>query len=510
MQVKFLMQNGKENSLYDNLIASFSKNPKKVYMFVGDLKEAGFKLIEEEFIDTKIKLFMVVGINKKHTTRSMLENILEYTKDAYYYSNNNIVEFDSNISIFEYTNEAMIYVSSSSFSESGLSENISLYTKIVFDLKDSKEKSEYKEIIKELTKKIEDLNLNTLNKSAIDKLVEDKEIFTTRQYTHNNIMSISELLGKSKEDVENEKKIEENSVNDIIGSGVEIPKVDLSNIDIDIQDIEIPETEKENVSENIQENKTDLDEDLDVEYDEDEVTSNINADDLEDDYEEDENIENKIDKNNELYDESMENMDFDENSVLDINDMLFSKADVKLDENIKNRKNEQPKKEYDEFSDEEVVQVKKVNLNNVSNLIMQLPSRNSKGQDLTSIKVPNYIQKMIPDFFELQDKGNSVEINGISYKQRNIKFEIIDVKSGNKYVDRNAKLSQKKGQSFLTFTSDVIKNIDYSEKDIARVIKLSPDTYHIEIIPKDMQEYKLWDKLCTQAFKASTRKYGMM
>ena len=49
-----------------------------------------------------------------------------------------------------------------------------------------------------------------------------------------------------------------------------------------------------------------------------------------------------------------------------------------------------------------------------------------------------------------------------------------------------------------------------TEKDIARIIKLSSDVYHIEIISQDMQEYNIWEKLCNQKFKASTRKYGMM
>ncbi|MNP74701.1 hypothetical protein D3C76_1716220 [compost metagenome] len=52
--------------------------------------------------------------------------------------------------------------------------------------------------------------------------------------------------------------------------------------------------------------------------------------------------------------------------------------------------------------------------------------------------------------------------------------------------------------------------MSYSNKDIARIIKLSSDIYHIEIISKDMQEYKLWSKLCNQSLKSTDRKYGMM
>ena len=58
--------------------------------------------------------------------------------------------------------------------------------------------------------------------------------------------------------------------------------------------------------------------------------------------------------------------------------------------------------------------------------------------------------------------------------------------------------------------SNNIKSINYEENDIARIIKLSDDTYHIEIISKKLQEYKLWSKICNQKFKSSQRKYGMM
>lgn len=504
MQVEYLIQNGKENSLVNSLVESFSKKPKKVYMFLGDLKEAGFRLIEEEFIDTNIKLFMAVGVNKKHTTRSMLDSILEYTKDAYYYTNNDIIEFDSNICIFEYTNEAIMYTSSSSFSESGISENISIYNKVTVDLKDQSQKTQYKKIVKELTKTLEELRFIKLTKQKINELVENKEIFSTRQYTHTNVKSISELLGKSDKDMQPQTQTDKNDIDDVFLGDIEIPKVDLS--DIDISDIDLSEELKKENKKEVKEPQNDVE----VEYNDIQETTIQPLQEYSDEIEEQDDV---IDKNNELYDESLEKMDFDQDSVIDINDMLFSKADVKLDVDIKNQKrlkSEDIDINNNEFEDEEVLQVKKLNLNNVSNVIMELPNKPTKTQELVNIKIPNHLQKMIPDFFELQDKGKSIDINGVTYKQRDIKLEIIDVKSDNKYNDRDAKILQKKGQSYLTITSEVIKNIDYTEKDIARIIKLSSDIYHIEIISKDMKEYKLWNKLCTQSFKSSTRKFGIM
>ncbi len=105
-------------------------------------------------------------------------------------------------------------------------------------------------------------------------------------------------------------------------------------------------------------------------------------------------------------------MAFDDSGTLDIGNLLFSKADLNLDvsevnkndKNISEEKNSNKEKnEFDE--EEEVVQVKKVNLNNVANFIFEFPSRAIKAQDVNSIRIPNYIRTMIPDFFELNEKG---------------------------------------------------------------------------------------------------------
>lgn len=497
MQVEILIQN-KENSLLESFLSSFSKSPKKVYMFLSDLKETGFRLIEEEFIDTSIKLYMGIGVNKKNTTRNMLDSILGYAEEVYYYINNNEVEFNSNICIFEYKEEAHIYLASESFSESDIKNNISFYTKITVDLKNEEEKKEYKNIVKKLTKSLDELKFEKLTKTKINELIENKEIFSTRQYTHTNVKSISELLGQTKEEIL-KKEMTKNEIDDVYVSNIDIPKIDLSDLDLNISDIDISE---EIDSDHIK--KSDLKE-IELEEIKEENVFNLEKLDLE------EIKEDTIDKENELYDENLENVEFNEDEVLDINDMLFSKADIKLDVDIKKEKEIKKNIEENEIEKEnEILQVKKLNLNNVSNIIMELPSSPAKENEQKKLKVQNQLQKMVPDFFELQDKGKNEKINGTEYKVREISLEIIDVKTGEKYSDRSAKMLQKKGQSYFIFESDIIKNVKYNEKDIGRIIKLSGDTYHIEIIPQQMQEYKLWSKLCNQKFKAGNRKFGIM
>ena len=510
MNVKLIYQNENKNTLAESITASFERNPKKVYFFWGCMKESGFRIVEEEFFDTKAKLFFAVGIDKKNTTRNMLESMLDRTKDVYVYSNNQVAEFDSNVSIFEYTNEAVIYVANSNISESGIKDDMSLYTEIIYDFSEDEDKQEYKQMIKKITSNLEELKFIKINKTTVEKLVEDKEIFSTRQYNH-KVQSIAELLGKSNtaspENIEKKKQ----EIDDVYTSDVSIPKIDLSDMTIDIQDIDLSDVENEITVSEPSSESTSKEVEVDFEDTKDDELTQEKIDELYG------VKEDKIDKDNELYDETMEDMAFDDSGTLDIGNLLFSKADLKLDvsevkkndKNISEEKNSN--KEKNEFEEEEeVVQVKKVNLNNVTNFIFELPSRPTKGQDINSIRIPNYIRTMIPDFFELNEKGKNITEDGVTIREREIKVEVVDAKSGEKYTDRNARIAHRTGQTYFVITTDVLKNITYSEGDIIMVIKLAGDIYHLEIISKDMQEYKLWNKVYTQKFNSSSRKYGMM
>lgn len=487
MQVNIIMQKENENTLANAISTCLEENAKKAYFFIGNFKETGYKIIEEDLIDIKTKLYFAIGIDKKTTTRSMLEGLIDYTDDVYYYSNNNLNEFVSNICIFEYTDRAYVYVSSSNISESGIQTDLSIYTKITYNLKDASDKQEYKNHVKELQKMVTENDFEKLDKNTIEKLVENKEIFSTRQYNH-SVMSISELLGKKdKKEEPKKEELNKEEIDDVYKKDIEIPKIDLSDISIDI---DIPDEIEPKVKE-----------DIAIDYEEDKITL---PKDIEQ-YEEIEEKEDVIDENNELYDASMKDDELDLSETLDINDMLFSKADIKLDVKSSKPKKKKEKETIDE--EENVVKTKKVNLNNVTNLIFEVSAKNSKEEN--AVRVPNHVRTMIPEFFGL-DEAESEELNGTIYKVKNISLEIVNAKTNEKYTDKEAKITYKPKQSYLTFISDMLNNISYEENDIVRIIKLSENEYHMEIVDKNIQEYKVWSKLCNQTFRASTKKFGVM
>ncbi|MEG2348728.1 MAG: hypothetical protein RSB67_03675 [Clostridia bacterium] len=495
MQLKLLVQKDKENTLSENIIKSFEENPKKAYFICSNIKDTGFKIIEDELIDTKVKATFVMGIDKKSTTRNMLEDILKCTSDVYYYSNNNIEEFNSSIYAFEYTNKAYIYISPTNTSQSSMQDDITVYTKVEYDLTKAGDKENFKEELKSVIKLFTKELFKKLDKEEIEKLVNEKEIFTTRQYNH-NVQSISELLGNTKEP---KKQATKEEIDDVYVSDIQIPKVDLSDINIELGDIDISNVE-EVLAKPEKSQKENVKEVENVYYEVEKLQNTTKI----------ENI-NEDETDEQLQDSKFDDIKFDENAILDIEGMLFSKSNIKLDlDEVKNIEKKAKENKEKKVEDEDLIQVKKVNLNNITNFIFELPSSTAKGQDKKSLKIPNYIKNIIPEFFELSEKGKNMDIDGSIYKAREIKLEIVDAKTGSKYHDRDAKITFKNGQSFISFLSDNFRNVSFNEFDIARVIKLASDTYHIEIIAKDMQEYKLWSKLCAQKFKATTRKYGMM
>jgi hypothetical protein len=511
MKVETEIQKNDTNTIYEYINNQLESNPKKSYFFCGCVKEPGFNILEESIIDIKTKLTFVIGIDKKNTTKNMLELMLKYADEVYVYNNNDLYEYDSNTVIFEYTDKAVFLVANSNISEGGLKDNISFYTTIEYDLTNKEEKESYKLNLKKLLSQIDGNGFEKLTKNVIEKLVEDKQIFSIKQYIH-NVKSISELLEEKKDASKTIEKDETNTPEDDVIGGVGIvPKIDLSDISMDNLEIEIPEEESFVVPEEVVEKKPSSknnkkSEESEINYDSESLKDyDINDEKLTDFVDED---FNEIDKNNELYDEELASIEFNENETLDIENMLFSKSNMRLDA-TESRKNKKVEK-VSEKKENEIVQTKKVDLDNISNLLFELPEKSVKDQEASCIKIPNYIKDMIPNFFEINENSSNIEINGVMSKVRNIKIEVVDVKESKKYLDREAKIIQKNGQTHINIFSDMLKNVQYLESDIVRIIKLSSDTYHIEFISSQIQEYKLWSKLCTQTLKSTTRKYGMM
>lgn len=446
------------NTLKEEVLTHSNNELKKIYIVASDMKESGYDIIEECLIDLKARKFIAFGIDKKNTTKKMLEGILKYTKNLYIWNNNQDEEFCANVLAFEYDSEAYVYSLSGSITENLFETDFSLYNKITFDLVE--DKKEYEDYIECVTSSIKN-NFVKVTKELINELTENKQIFTTKQYLH-TLPSISELLGKKEEKmIENKEK-------------VEIPKIKidtdkLDGFEIDLGDLATqPEVETVN-ADNLQNTEV--------------QTSAFGLDEYVEDIQEEQ-----------VYNISDE--------AIDMEALILDSEVVKLDKTKIGKNNKSLK--------EEKTANKKINLSKVSNIIMELSKKPTRGKDVSKIKIPNYIKDMIPSFFEIMEDAKVVNIDGKEYKEATINIETIDVNNSNRYVDKKARLRQKIGQTYLEFETDSLCDVLYEELDIARIIKLAKDSYHIEIIPKGIEEYSLWKKLCTNSFRGSSKMYGLM
>lgn len=481
MKIELKVQKDSVNTLKEAILAHSNSKLKKIYVVASDVKESGYDIIEECLIDLRARKFIAFGIDKKNTTRKMLENVLKYTKNVYVWDNNADVEFNSSVFVFEYEDEAFVYLVQGGVTDSMLDTDLSIYTKLSFDL--IKDKKDYEEYVNSLTNCVKD-NLVKLTREYIDELAEQKLIFTTKQYMH-VVPSISELLGKTEKQ---EDKVEENA------QPKGLPKIDLDNINLDSFEIDLGDMANVELDVEIEDEKeiSEAEQDSTKEKDNTEQEVEMEAFGLVDDV----TLEDDSEQDYVISDEA-----------IDMESLVLESKVVKIDkETIQKDKNKKEK-----YSQEKEKQAsKKINLSKVSNIIMELGSKPTKGKDVTKVKIPNYIKDMVPQFFEIMEDAVFVKKDDGEYKEAVIKLEIIDVNNGMKYVDSNAKLRQKVGQTYIEFESDKLVDVLYEELDIARVIKLARDSYHIEIIPQAVEEYSLWDKLCTNNFRGSNRQYGLM
>lgn len=484
MYAKLLVKNKGVNTLKENILGNCNGSLKKLYVVLGTMKETGYEVFEECLIDSKARKLIILGVDKKYTTKKMLESLLKYTKNVHVYAKENS-ELESNIFVFEYLDKAEIYLSSGSLSDSYFEDNKIIYTVIGYDLKNEHDKKAYDEYITEITKEIKSDEYKKLEKELINELAETKQIFTTKQYVH-NVMSISELLGKDKEkSPSNGYSLDEDEE-----ISIKVPKVDLSSLDDISIDVEEAEQKEQKETDLVEKKKEDI------------VVAKVK--------------EKKIAKSKikEIVEEYVEpNPGEDVESInmggaIDIESMLFEKSHIKLDRRKVDKIIIEDRKEKKER--EKVPLNKVIDLSKISNVIIELKDKPTKGKDVNALRIPNQIRDLVPAFFETAKKAKNIDKAGEIYKENDISLEIIDIVANEKRKDSSAYISAKSSQSYFTIVSDELTDVEYKEGDLARIIKLADSNYHIEIIPQEIDEYNIWKKLCNHELRGSTKRFGVM
>lgn len=234
---------------------------------------------------------------------------------------------------------------------------------------------------------------------------------------------------------------------------------------------------------------------------------------------------------NDMYDESTSNKLFEipENDIdididIDISGEL-KKAELSVEaeakkekiekENIEKIATEKLSKFYQEIVENEpdkkvniIKDLNNIDFSSVNIFVFELNKIIENGLGEGEIKIPLYLYEEMKDFFESQKFNSFTDVKGKVRFGLNVIFEIVDTQNNVTQIDENAFIYVE--DRYLALKSIVFKSLNSTEKDILRVIKKSENTYCLELIRKNSNEYQIWENYCIYSMKNSKRKFGIM
>ena len=114
MKIVLKVQKDGVNTLKEEMLKHSNSKLEKLYAVIGNVKESGYDVIEEVLIDLNAKTHIVMGIDKKNTTKKILDNIVTYSRNVFVWDNNEDNELNANVFVFEYEDEAFVVTETSS------------------------------------------------------------------------------------------------------------------------------------------------------------------------------------------------------------------------------------------------------------------------------------------------------------------------------------------------------------------------------------------------------------
>lgn len=472
------LSNGEKFTLGEETIKLLtSKKPKfKTANFMFSLiKSNAIDVLKphlKTFIENGGNINFYVDSDKRFLVNPLISELINLGCNIYTYINqNSILEFQYRGVIFESTKVSEIFFTSGNMSLNGMFESHNIITHISFNLTTDKE--EYK-----------NFKNNIFNNELTDNFV------------NVTIENLPAIIGELK------KTSSIPTISDFAKHDLKVTSdVDLSepNIAIEINDDvnflvseEVPTPSKKSVkTPSIEEN------------------SFTHAD-------------NNEDTSKLIVEYSSEPIYYGADDAIDVENLLFeSKITSVIKSTAKPIKTnafssdnfvvEEEKQEEIEESIQPTTKTKDVSKTSI--FMFEAPKITHKGVCAGEIKIPTYIRDLISEFWGWPD---SYEVVGgqAKIKSRICTFKIIDTMNPETILeDEKARLFQRVDESSFTVYSSVLEELNIEENDIIRLIKVSTETdsyYTCELIRKNAKEYPIWEQFCTQNFRSSTRKYGIM
>lgn len=477
-----ILSNGSPFILGEEIVKLLSKKkPKtKEISFMFSLAKSNaidmLKPALTEFIGNGGVVNFYVDSDKRFLTNPLIQELIDLGCNIYTYMNpEGTTEFQYRGIIVESTKSSDVYLTSGNLSLTGLYNSYNIITHISYDI--SKDKEKYNEFKNNILCEALVNNFVKLSTETLPKIID-----TIKKST--SIPSISDFAKNdfSKADTNFTSKI------DLSEPNIAIEIDDDVDFLIPQESPVKPKSEKKIDSAVTQKSESTISIDASapiVEYTSEPIY--YGADEA-------------IDVENLLFESKMKSVI--SSTAKPIKTNAFSSDNLIVEEN---------KNQSEELTNESNVVTKKItSVSKTSIFMFESPKITHKGACAEEIKIPIYIRDLLPEFWGWPE---SYEVTGnqAKIKSRICTFKIIDTMDPENIVeDKAAKLFQRVDESSFSIYSYELKKLDIEENDIIRLIKENDSCYTCEIIRKNAKEYQIWEQFCTQNFKNSSRKYGIM
>ena len=141
-----------------------------------------------------------------------------------------------------------------------------------------------------------------------------------------------------------------------------------------------------------------------------------------------------------------------------------------------------------------IKELKDSDFKNMNTLIIEVGKITEKGVGANELRIPRSLSGMMEEFLNVIDS-------------KDVNLQIIDNKDNREYIKVAVLYDNGKGVSLKT---EEFENLKLVEEDLIRLIKIDNETYKIEIIRNDTEEYNVWERYCTNNVKGTKRRYGII
>ncbi len=197
MEINFYNQPKDDNFCNILTRALTSKEYDKAFFYAGFVKDNAIEMLMDAFktaIENGMSISMVLGLDKKNTSKEMLLKLLNLGINIRYCLNDEETKLETRLYLFENNDNSVSYIPGSKFSEGGITTNLTLIQEIKYSKDD---KMLYSKLKASVESGLQDDTFVKLDEDNLKLLASRGDIVA--RITERKIPSINELYNRTDE-----------------------------------------------------------------------------------------------------------------------------------------------------------------------------------------------------------------------------------------------------------------------------------------------------------------------